>query len=658
LAKGDGKTIDDATLVDAMAACMKKGKAAQSVLVDPLLGTRKDLAKEWSLIAKYLEGQQMDGDQGLGLQNKLVKNFMSGNLETLVSGLTENAPTITADSPNTMFMPKARAVAELMYWGWDISDMPVQWDLANLVAGAFRTAFLKCSWDIRQNFPHGKLVWEVVFPQNFRPCPSAKDEYTGDWYIHTEPRSLLEVREMYPGSADIQPEANWSSLATGIAPTVTGEVGSQSIESPERLGKVGGGGARDGGVVLKEMWMSERFLASVTGWDVSDGFWADGAVLVIANKTVVDFRRNPFSREKVTLTDDETGEPYESGGGHGSFPFVRIVCKPNGTFWGGMSNMELMRCDQDEYNRAISQFADYNDYRVPIIVAREGVKSPEKDGFKMFAGATFRVGETDNVNDAVKVNLAAPYGSEHFQHLGEIRQSIQTTTGISDQYAGQSGFAGESGKHAESMMRGSDARIRRIVRLEESPLERWGKLTLGMLAQNLDMDQVMQITTRSGSPAMFQYSATQTASGEAYFDPAVDQVAATMGMQPPIQLTQEELQNEWQINIESATGLPLDPEARLQKYMQLYSLGFPVEEEILNEMGVPAQDILMKMQMQKQQQAEIDMAAAQAGPMGAGPGGPGPGSKSNMGAPGMRDKKEFARDSTRAPRTGKGAGGV
>lgn len=635
------RIVSDQDLVRLVDQCYDKGKRAVGVVVDPLTGERKGLHEKWTTIGRYLEGRQLeDGSpQAEGLKNRIVKNMMHAYMQTKLARLTDTRPQISVSAPksNPLFMPQADSIGSCIDWAWDVSDMPIQYRRVNRNSNAYRVGILKGYWDPGADWPRGRLRWDSIMPHNFIPCPNAKDEWSGPWYIHAEPMSVVELSAIFGDAAGgVKPENAWSHVATGIAPYTYGTEGAQTIDGPAKLGKTSGTGGGDGGVMVKEMWFSSAILRAI-GIEDSMGYYRDGAVAIVAGGKLLRFGRNPFSREEIEEQDPETGESYLSGGAHGDFPFVRFVCYDNGSFYGDPCDMELLLSSQDEYNRQVNKLMDYNDLRVPHGAVKVGALDEEQENtIDNYPGVIYKIRDNSNVREAFFIDLPPPYGPEAYQDLERTRQDMQTLTGLHDQYAGKTGFSGESGIHASQMIESSDVRVRDLVRMNEAPLERWARLTLGLLAQNMSSDDVFEVTLASGHPAIFQYSATSQEDGTPYYDPQILMMAASMGMEV-IQLSRDDLRHEWRVNAEGSSGMPVDKEARLAKFIQLYAAKIVDRQAVLEQSGLP--DAAAINERMNQQDMMMAMAGVEAGPPGGGPG--------NMGVQKPSGPGDMARDSAR-----------
>jgi len=651
----DGRVIDDGKFLAFLESCYDTGRANQSVEIDPMQHSRKDLREVWATVARYIEGKSLEEGSAAadGLGNLIVTNICHQTVQDKIPRLTEMRPRIEVMAKHPFFYPEAQAIQALLGWSWDVENMDLLLERVLSNTLRYRVGIIKVHWDLKRNYPLGLPLTTLVWPHHFLISPGATDESDGDWYIHAEPTPVYRARRMFPANAtQLHAESGYDSMSSGLAPTVYGSAGSYTMDNTAAYGsKAAGGGGRSGGVVIKECWLTAPVLED---FGLTGDYWADGGVAYHACSTLLGVRRNPFSKEEIQETlDEETGETVVSGGGSGEFPFVRFVCYDNGTFYGDQSDVEVIIPKQDEIHRTLNQLRDFHDLNVVYLGLQKGALDPrQEDDLQNFPGVVIKV-ETDvPVRDAFEVHMPTPVGSDLLADYQRQKEDVQGLTGLYAPYTGGSSFAGESGKHAGEVKESADSRVRRQIRNLEVSIERWARLRLATLAQNMTQDEVFEITTSSGQPAFFQFSAMRDGSNAPYFDPTVAIAAAQMGVEV-VQLSRDALRKEYRIDVKAGAGMPLDPERRMQKYIALGAAGYVDQQAVLENLNIPdAPQIMERMRAAEaakmQMQIMLGGASAQAGG-GNGTGPPGGGGPANQGVTKPREPRQVLRDETRNP---------
>ena len=129
--------------------------------------------------------------------------------------------------------------------------------------------------------------------------------------------------------------------------------------------------------------------------------------------------------------------------------------------------------------------------------------------------------------------------------------------------------------------------------------------------------------------------------GEPYFDPKVVEMAVQLGV-PVVQMSRDALKREWRLDAMGSTGMPTDPDARLQRYIQLYAAGVVDELAVLQQANIPDAPQIAE-RMAQRRMVEMMIGGAQ--------GAPGGGGAANTGARAQkpRSNRQVTRDTTREP---------
>ena len=487
--------------------------------------TKRETYKEcW----KQYSPKHWNADREDHLSNIVVNKTFS-TVQTIV-------PLYGDANPKTFIYPKnqdnieqAQVLENLKDHLWNVTEMQIKNSQAGLYLALYGTALFKVSWD----YDRDDLRVDAISPRNILVDPDALEIEDAQFVIHAYPTSLWNVQrkwgkrvkaETVESEYDEPKDDEGGSGTTEFkSPVMSGEVIGDSTSGTDYFA-VGGRDPlaykRDR-VVVYEAWIRDAHSMdeNVTdeGVDRAPRYPSGRKIVIAGNKVLED---GP--------------SPYE----HGKLPFVKCVNYfREGSFW-GTGDVEQLISMQMELDKSRAQIIDHkNMFGEPQwdIPEQTGLTLADLDnrpgGGNVYAGS-----------DGPPKKRDIPGLPSFLSSMpDQIKADMDEISGVADSLQGR-GSSEQSGRAIIALQEKALTRMRMKSRNLEHTHQKLTVLLLETAQELYEEQRMVRITGEGDRPAIMQ-------------------------------ITQEDFNIDFGVEIESGSTLPRNPEAVQEAIMQLTQMG-------------------------------------------------------------------------------------
>ena len=482
-----------------------------------------------------------------GKRTQAVSNFIFSIIETEVTWLTENRPSIIV-VPQNEFDTQAAKVAErivldYLWPGLDIRSKLKRMTRSALVRGK---GFLKVTWDNELKLAGslgytGDVRVDYINWHEIYLDPKASSMEDARYIIHARVMPLSEIVRKWPEKGPlVKPDPAYSDLTDE-------DLYNADVDRP--IVSTTGGPVSDDGhrAMVLECWLKDDSyeLREEMGVDekpiiVPHFLYPRGRLIIVANG--------------VVLVDDHN--PYHDG----EFPFVSMSGYETDDSPWDMGEVEQLEPIQRVINILESRFVDNARLMTNTVWVKSEDAGIAADKITNEEGAVYTI---KNPRARFERVPPQPLPQHYFTLYQQLQRNMETITGIHDITQGRRPVGITAATAISLLQEASQARIRDKAKNMEDAIRHLGTLMLSRIVQFYTPERVFRLRGEDGQ----------------YFFQGFDAQTLVAGLD---------------MVVEAGSSLQMNEQQRYQMAIELFQAGGIDIEGLLEASGFPGRDEIIK----------------------------------------------------------------